>query len=230
MPAYTLADRPKWLTRLRSALLARALSTLVPKRVLVSRGSATEKKVALTFDDGPDLMTPRYIELLKKLDVHATFFVIGDNVKLFPDAMRAYRDGGHEVAGHGMTHTAFPTLSREDLLEELNATQALLPPPQTRVPLVRPPKGAKSVRSVAEVAVAGYTTVMWSLDSDDCRTDSAEEVADRVINESRNGEIILLHEEQQWTLDALPKIVNGLRARGFSIVTVGELIAQSLKT
>ncbi len=225
MAAYTLADRPKLLTRLRSALLQRVMSTLVPKRVLVSRGPTTERRVALTFDDGPDTMTLTYLELLKKLDVVVTFFVIGDHVRALPQMVRACHDGGHEVAGHGMTHTAFPKLSRAALLEELNGTQALLPPSRTKVPLVRPPKGAKNFRSVAEVAAAGYTTVMWSLDSDDCRTDNAEEVAARVVNETRNGDIVLLHEEQQWTLDALPKIVNGLRARGFSFVTVGELIS-----
>jgi peptidoglycan/xylan/chitin deacetylase (PgdA/CDA1 family) len=90
---------------------------------------------------------------------------------------------------------------------------------------VRPPYGATSVRSLAVCAAAGYTTVMWSRDSDDCRTTSPDEVVARMAPaDLRPGEIVLLHEGQSWTLAALPRILEKLGAAGWQAVTVGELL------
>ena len=91
--------------------------------------------------------------------------------------------------------------------------------------MVRPPYGATSVRSLAVCAAAGYTSVMWSRDSDDCRTTSADEVVARLDPGALTpGEIVLLHEEQRWTLDALPRILTALRDGGWQAVTVGEIL------
>jgi peptidoglycan/xylan/chitin deacetylase (PgdA/CDA1 family) len=90
---------------------------------------------------------------------------------------------------------------------------------------VRPPYGATSARSLALSASAGYTTVLWSLDSDDCRTQSPAEVAARVAPARvAPGEIVLLHEGQDWTLRALPWILETLRADGWQAVPVGEML------
>lgn len=224
MDAPKLADRPSHFTRLRSSLMQEATSRLVPARVLVSRGARRQPKVALTFDDGPDEMTTLYLALLKQLDVCATFFVIGDNAKKYPQLIRAYAEHGHEVAGHGMTHTPFPKLSSGGLRAELTETQALLPVPRRAPPLVRPPQGAKTVKSLYQVAAAGFTSALWSLDSDDCRTTDPREVTTRVVTRARGGDVILLHEFQQWTLDALAPIVLGLRMRSLEPVTMSELL------
>ncbi|HWL86724.1 MAG TPA: hypothetical protein VNO21_13030, partial [Polyangiaceae bacterium] len=77
--------------------------------------------------------------------------------------------------------------------------------------------------TLARIAFAGYTTVLWSLDSDDCRIRDAREVESRVTR-VRGGEIVLMHEGQSWTLSALPSIVGRLRRSGFELVTVGELL------
>ncbi len=224
MDAPKLADRPSRLARLRSSLIQEATTALVPSRVLVARGARTQRRVALTFDDGPDEMTPSYLALLKRLDVRATFFVIGDNARKHPKLIRAYVEHGHEVLSHGMTHTPFPRLSHDALLAELRETQALLPPP-SRVPtLVRPPQGAKTLKSLYQVAAAGFTSALWSLDSDDCRTTDPAEVSNRVVTMARGGDVILLHEFQQWTLDALTSAVAGLRMRSLVPVTMSDLL------
>src|SRR5262249_46186481 len=131
---------------------------------------------------------------------------------------------GHEVAGHGFTHTAFPKLTVPALRDELARTSALLPP--TRRPLVRPPFGATSLRSLAVSATAGYTTVLWSRDSDDCRTTDANDVLARLAPAGLTpGEIVLLHEAQDWTLAALPRALEALAAAGWQAVTVGDILA-----
>ena len=104
-------------------------------------------------------------------------------------------------------------------------TSALLPRASTARPLVRPPHGATSLRSLMITARAGYTTVLWSRDSDDCRTQNAAEVAARVAPASLTpGEIVLFHEGQSWTLEALPDILGKLAAEGWRTVSVGEML------
>jgi peptidoglycan/xylan/chitin deacetylase (PgdA/CDA1 family) len=205
--------------------LTRLVADALPNGVLVSRGSAEGQRVALTFDDGPDDMTDSYLELLAQLGVRATFFMIGRNCVGRRETLLRVLAEGHELAGHGFTHDSFTKMTATALRDELARTADLLPPARTRRPLVRPPRGATSLRSLAVTAAAGYTTVLWSRDSDDCRTASPDEVAARMAPETiAPGEIILLHEGQRWTLDALPKTVERLRAAGYELAPVGELI------
>jgi peptidoglycan/xylan/chitin deacetylase (PgdA/CDA1 family) len=196
---------------------------LAPRGVLVRRGPKELPRVALTFDDGPDEMTTKYLDLLDRFGVTATFFVIGTACARFPAVLREIVARGHEVASHGHTHTLFPKLSGSALTAELASVQELIPPPERRRPFVRPPRGAVTPATVLRCASLGYTTVLWSLDSDDCRTTSPGEVAARVAT-SQAGEIVLMHEGQQWTLDALPTIIPALLDRGMDLVTVGTML------
>ncbi len=167
----------------------RCVADALPNGVLVSRGSAEGQRVALTFDDGPDDMTDTYLELLAELGVRATFFMIGRNCVGRRETLLRVLAGGHELAGHGFTHDSFTKMTATALRDELARTADLLPPARTRRPLVRPPRGATSLRSLAVTAAAGYTTVLWSRDSDDCRTASPDEVAARMApaTPSRRG-------------------------------------------
>ncbi len=207
---------------LRRRLVA-AAADAAPRAALVRRGPRTAPRVALTFDDGPDERTDDYLDLLDDLEVRATFFLLGSACERRPEKVRAIVARGHEVAGHGFSHKIFPSLSARALQGELRAVDALLPPSPRRRALVRPPRGATSLKSLLRCARAGYTTVLWSLDSDDCRTTSPDVVVSRVAD-ARAGDIVLLHEGQQWTLDALPGIVKNLRAAGLSPVTTSELL------
>jgi peptidoglycan/xylan/chitin deacetylase (PgdA/CDA1 family) len=206
-------------------LARRAAELLAPPSLLVFRGPPERRAVALTFDDGPEALLDQYLDALDRAAARATFFVLGAACAARRAGLIEIVRRGHEVAAHGYTHKRFPTLSAAQLDDELRRTAALLPVPLTRRPLVRPPQGATSLRSLMRTARAGYTTVMWSLDSDDCRTQSADEVAARVAPERvRPGEIVLLHEGQSWTLAALPRILDGLRQADYALVTVGELL------
>jgi peptidoglycan/xylan/chitin deacetylase (PgdA/CDA1 family) len=136
-----------------------------------ARSVAQRKAVALTFDDGPTSLTPEYLCLLDRLGVRATFFVVGEACAQYPHLVRAIASHGHELANHGYTHRRFTNLSSSELEQELQLTQELLDGVRTSEHrLVRPPHGATSLRSMLNCSLAGFTTVLWSLDSGDSRT------------------------------------------------------------
>lgn len=224
-PELTLPPPATRLAQMRSNLIREVTSFGLPKSVIFFHGERTgPKRVALTFDDGPDHMTDRYIELLDRHRARATFFVIGDRAERRAPMTRALIAAGHEVASHGFTHKSFPEMGPAELTDELLHCAEVLPPTPTARPMVRPPRGAINARSMMRTAASGFTSVMWSLDSDDCRTVNAQDVVDKVTKRVRPGEVILMHEGQDWTLTALETIIPSLRSAGYELVTVGEMI------
>jgi peptidoglycan/xylan/chitin deacetylase (PgdA/CDA1 family) len=224
-----LAPTPSTLTRARSRAVRAVVARLLPRSVLFVRGARDRrrKRIALTFDDGPDTMTPRYLEVLGELGVRATFFVIGQQAARDADAVAAYARRDHEVGGHGWTHDEFAAMGRARLAGELEQTAAVLPPPRGRRSLVRPPRGSLGVRALGQLAASGYVSVLWSVDSDDCRTQARADVERRLVPSSVSpGDVVLLHEMQPWTLDALPAVVRRLRDDGYELVTVSDLMSE----
>lgn len=222
MHLMTSSRSRAWITEMRRRVV-HGFADVAPRSLIVRRGSSKDARVALTFDDGPDDMTPRYLDALDRLDVRATFFVLGESCLRHPAHLRDIVARGHEVASQGHTHRIFPSLSAEDLARELADARRAIPPSLLRRPLLRPPRGAVSPQSLVRCAAAGYTTVLWSLDSHDCRTRSVDTIVKRVAA-AGPGEIVLLHEGQRWTVDALAPIVASIRAAGRELVTVGELV------
>lgn len=205
-------------------LVKRALARVAPEAIVFHGPRKGPARIALTFDDGPDQLTHEYLDLLDRLDVKATFFVVGTLVEKSRAALRETVARGHEVAGHGFFHNPFPDLSGPEIASELLLTQDLLPPSFSKRPIVRPPRGSVSLRSVLNTMTVGFTTVIWSVDSDDCRTHDPRVVEDRLAPANiRPGDIVLLHEGQAWTLQALPTVIGRLRDAGFQFVTVTEL-------
>jgi peptidoglycan/xylan/chitin deacetylase (PgdA/CDA1 family) len=202
--------------------LVRGVADLLPPSLLVRRGPTARRQIALTFDDGPEALTREYLDVLDRFNARATFFVLGSLLEPRREELLEMVRRGHQVASHGFTHKRFPRMTADELDEELRATAALLPVSPGR-PLVRPPQGATSLSSLMRCALAGYTTVLWSLDSDDCRTESVTQVIDK-LRQSRSGDIVLLHEGQRWTLDALAPILEALGGSGLRCVTVDELL------
>ena len=196
----------------------------MPARVLVFHGARRGRRVALTFDDGLDPLTREYLEVLERHGARATFFVLGRTIEVRRDDLRDMVRRGHEVAGHGFTHRRFTLMSGPELRDELARTAALLPEGSGRT-LVRPPHGAATARSLVNCARAGYRTVLWSCDSGDGRARTAAEVIAWLAPERlRPGDIVLLHEGQPWTLEALPVVLRRLRDAGYTFATVSELL------
>jgi len=191
---------------------------------VLRRGPVTSKRVALTFDDGPDHMTERYLDVLDELGVPATFFLIGDRAINRPDLVREYRRRGHQIASHGFDHTRFSKLGRRALLEQCVQTDSALGGQVSGRPWVRPPHGSLDATSMFHLVTSGYTIAMWSLDSRDYNTTDPAEIAE-LCKTATAGEVVLFHEGQQWTLDALPRIVDGLHDSGLECVTMHDLFA-----
>jgi peptidoglycan/xylan/chitin deacetylase (PgdA/CDA1 family) len=208
----------------RGFALRMAATHILPDDIMLMRGPASRRRIALTFDDGPHALTPRYLEILARAGARATFFVVGRACVEHPGAVDEIVRAGHEVASHGFTHTEFPRLAPSELRDELERTAALLPRPARR-PMVRPPRGVVTPRSLLACVREGYTSAMWSLDTLDWEAPSADELVRRVpAARVGAGEIILLHEGRPVTLEALPRLISNLQAAGFELVTVGELV------
>jgi peptidoglycan/xylan/chitin deacetylase (PgdA/CDA1 family) len=191
------------------------------------RGQGGAGRVALTFDDGPTSLTRDYLAVLERYNVKATFFLVGELCARHPELVLAIQRAGHELAGHGYTHRRFTSLTPRALLDELERTRALLPAEPKKRPVVRPPHGSVSFTSTVTSASAGYTTVLWSYDSNDWATHQAADVTRTFETQPVDpGEIILFHEGQTWTLDALPRVIERLRGAGHELTTTGELLGR----
>jgi peptidoglycan/xylan/chitin deacetylase (PgdA/CDA1 family) len=211
-------------TSVRS-LVKRTVLDRVPG--LLRRGPTNVKRVALTFDDGPDEMTPHYLEVLDDLGVPATFFVCGENAARHPDVIREYLRRGHQVAGHGYDHTRFTKLTRRALLEQCARTDEAIGGQVSGRPWVRPPHGSIDAPSLLALRTAGYVVAMWSIDSFDYNHRDPGKLAETCSPKAVGpGDVLLFHEGQEWTLAALPAIVTGLHAAGLECVTMHDLFAR----
>jgi peptidoglycan/xylan/chitin deacetylase (PgdA/CDA1 family) len=189
------------------------------------RGPGDVRRVALTFDDGPQDLTDAYLAVLDRHGAAATFFVMGDLTEARPRAIREYLRRGHQVGGHGYDHTRMTRLSTRELIGQLERTErAIGPVPQGRL-WVRPPYGALSPTVVATMLVRGYRIGMWSLDSHDFELDADGVVGRCAPERVVPGDVLLLHEGYAHTLEALPRIIQNLQGAGYELVTMADLVA-----
>jgi peptidoglycan/xylan/chitin deacetylase (PgdA/CDA1 family) len=211
---------------LAQAVLPQSIVTWKGRAARMTTRGQDRRPIALTFDDGPNELTRAYLEVLGCLGVRATFFVVGEACAAHPELVSAIAAGGHELGGHGYTHRRFTNLGPRELQRELTRTAALLPRPSGKRPLVRPPHGAFSLSSILTCALAGFTTVLWSHDSGDWCTRNVDNVCAAFEDGGpiQAGAIVLLHEGQPWTLQALPTVLGKLSEAGHDLVTVGELL------
>lgn len=208
-----------------------SVRTLVKNAVIdripgvLRKGPTTVKRVALTFDDGPDETTPKLLEMLDDLGVPATFFVCGENAEKYPLLIREYLRRGHQVANHGFDHSTFTKLSRRQLRDQLARTDLAIGGQATGRLWVRPPHGIVDATTLLALRAAGYVVAMWTIDSMDYTEKDPGKLAELCANASA-GDVLLFHEGQPWTLEALPRIVTSLHANGYECVTMHDLFAR----
>lgn len=180
--------------------------------------------IALTFDDGPDPeFTPAVLDLLRTLEVRATFFLIGNKVDAHPDLAARIVAEGHAVGGHGYDHRVITSMSRDGLGEDLGRCAAAIRRAtgvQTR--LFRPPKGEVDLASIhRSVRTHGYRLAHWSRTYSDYRRDGLQPLLDRMQRSPpRAGDVILLHDNNPHTIDALSRAVPVWRGAGLGFVTL----------
>ncbi|HSS21886.1 MAG TPA: glycosyltransferase [Pyrinomonadaceae bacterium] len=218
----------------------------IPSSYVIQRSGDHPGLIALTFDDGPDPQwTPAILDILKREQVPATFFVIGKNGQAYPDLLRRLVNEGHEIGNHTFTHPNLGEIpvSLTDL--ELNATQRLIESETGRsTVLFRPPyfgdaeaDKPQDVEPAFQAQRLGYLMVGLRIDPSDWQLPvSADEIVQRTIqratdtNPETRGQIVLLHDsggDRTATIQALPRLIHELRARGFRFVPVSELAGLS---
>lgn len=182
--------------------------------------------VALTFDDGPhDTGTVRLLSLLKQERVPATFFVVGKMVERYPHLLRAIHADGHEIANHTYNHHRLSTLENVEILKELETTRTRVRTLTGQQALLyRPPGGDFTRRTLQTASQAGYRMVLWSVQTKDISGAPANVIRHKIVEESRDGGIVLMHSGMPHTLEALPEAIHALRERGFHFVTVSQLL------
>lgn len=206
---------------------AKVTDTRGPAAVSSRAGSvdcAVAKCVALTFDDGPGPDTGRLLDLLDKENARATFFTVGSNAAISADVIKRMSEEGHLVANHSWSHRDLAKLPSSKITDSLGRTQDALTAAAGQTPtLVRPPYGATDSEVQAVAKRLGLALVNWDVDTFDWRDRNAKVVADRAVGKARRGSIILMHDVQRTSVDAVPDILNRLRGKGYTFVTVPEL-------
>jgi peptidoglycan/xylan/chitin deacetylase (PgdA/CDA1 family) len=199
----------------------------------VWRGPAGERRIALTFDDGPDpTWTPRVLDRLAAGGVRATFFVVGERAERAPDVVRRMAAEGHEVGNHSWSHKSLwlcgPRTTADEIARAHEKIAALAGTPPRHF---RPPWGMVNAAMFGAVRRVGERCVFWSIQPEGQRPAAADRQVAYVLRRAHAGAIVDLHDAEGTPgaparlLDALPGLLDGLRERGYDFATVSELLA-----
>ena len=185
---------------------------------------AVLKCVALTFDDAPGPLTDRLLDTLDSNNVQATFSVLGQNVDAYASTLQRAHANGNEMMNEGWSPTRLPTLLSDDIDRQLSMTSDKIQSTIGRRPtLMRPPNGANGPTVTSIAGEQGMSVVLWDVDTLDWQQDSTF-VRNTAIDISTPGAIVLMHTTNASAVDALPGIISGLKAKGYAMVTVSDLI------
>jgi peptidoglycan/xylan/chitin deacetylase (PgdA/CDA1 family) len=185
------------------------------------------KCIALTFDAGPSENSARLLDILKREQVPATFFLLGKrHIDTYPELVRRMADEGHEVASHTWDHKILTDLRPDEIREELQRPNDEIRRLTGRTPtLMRPPQG-RTDDTVHEICrELGMAEVLWSVTAKDYKTNDSALITQRVLDQASRDGIILLHDLYDGTVPAVPGIIEALKARGYVFVTVPQLLA-----
>lgn len=221
-------------------LVKRAIYKKYPSPYLLEKYGTEEKKVAISFDDGPD---PKYtgeiLDILNQHSVKAAFFLIGQNASLNPELTKRIYEEGHELGSHTFTHKDIMSMSKQELEFELNSTQRVIQGITGHSALMfRPPfllmndepdelPTPNVYERFLDIQDMGYTVVSSSIDPQDWSGKTAEQIVSDTTKNVENGRILLLHDsggDRNPTLEALPQIIEWLQNNGYEIVPVSELV------
>lgn len=210
----------------------RVCTDTVLKKTDSVRGKATdvwveneEKRVAITFDDGPN---PDYTELLleglKEREVKATFFLLGAECEKYPEIVKKISEDGHLIGVHSYEHVNLANLTDEAAIEQVDKTNAILKElTGSSSEYIRPPYGCFKCNLDYETRMI---EVLWDVDPLDWKTDNSDVITQRVLDKVREDDIILLHDASESSVNAALKIIDALQEQGYTFVTVEELVLE----
>jgi peptidoglycan/xylan/chitin deacetylase (PgdA/CDA1 family) len=209
--------------------------------VLVRRGTlyrldGPQKKVALTFDDGPSPeWTLKILDELKKAQVKATFFMIGEHVEKYPEIARRVAEEGHEIGNHTVDHHVLIYYKMDELEKEIKDAEKIIKDitgQTTRY--LRPPKAWLTDKEKRKIEEMGYKTVLWTLNSKDWVTFDDKYIVRYILRRIKPGDIILFHDsggvfateggDRHETVKAVARLVQKLKEKGYRFVTITGLL------
>jgi cellulose synthase/poly-beta-1,6-N-acetylglucosamine synthase-like glycosyltransferase/spore germination protein YaaH/peptidoglycan/xylan/chitin deacetylase (PgdA/CDA1 family) len=212
----------------------------LPTSYFMKKFGKADKKVVLSFDDGPDeKYTPEILDILKEQKIHAEFFVIGLNAENNLDVLKRIYDEGHEIGNHSFSHPNLAEINPERAAVELNTTRRIIESVTGHTTMLfRPPYNAdaepQSYDDIMPIVIASkqnYLTVAESIDPRDWEANiSVDSIMTRIKREENYGNIILLHDaggNREETIKALPEIIKYFHDKGYSFVTVSDLLGKS---
>ncbi|HZJ58065.1 MAG TPA: polysaccharide deacetylase family protein [Clostridia bacterium] len=210
---------------------ARVLQNKYPD-IFIMNSTTEKKRIALTFDDGPEnITTPKILDILKENKISATFFVLGREIKRYPDVMERMINEGHQVANHSWSHLRPTSLMDPEFIEEITLAKEILDDyMDLDVPFYyRPPYGLLTPSQIEQMGEKGYMAISWSVDSLDWTGSASEEIQDKVIDSVHPGAIVLMHcaggkDRRSETTKALPRIIETLQEQGYKFVTIDDLL------
>ena len=182
-----------------------------------------EKRIAITFDDGPHrLYTPKLLDGLKERGIHATFFLVGENIGNNEALVKRMAEEGHLIGNHIFSHVQLTKMKKEDACREVQQTnERICAVTGAPVLYIRPPYGSWNDELQAEIPM---TVTLWNLDSEDWKSQNTGKIVELVESEAKEGSIILLHDIFDTSVEAALRIVDDLTAQGYTFVTVDELL------
>jgi len=182
-------------------------------------------KVGISFDDGPyPGITEQYLDILEKYNTRATFFMVGQRVSLYPEPARKVIEQGSEIGNHSWGHGRLDELKTEQVLADLQSvTEQVYDIVGQKVDFMRPPYGCYSEAVVAAARELNQHLVLWDVDPRDWEDPPPEEIVAKIMNQTKPGSIIILHEGHKNTLQALPEIIKKLRERDLEPVPISKL-------
>jgi peptidoglycan-N-acetylglucosamine deacetylase len=198
----------------------------------VWRGPRTGRRLALTFDDGPDPgWTPRVLDALAAAGVRATFFLVGERAQRAPALVRRLADEGHEIGNHSWSHRSLWLCGPRATAREIHHAHDRLADLAGAAPRhFRPPWGMVNAVMFRRLRDVGEQCVFWSIQPEGQRPAAAERQVEYVLSRATPGAIVDLHDAEGTPgapgrlLQALPPLLAGLRERGYTCTTVGDLL------
>lgn len=185
-------------------------------------------QVALSFDAAwGNEDTKQILDTLKKYNLKVTFFMTGGWVENYPEDVKAIYKAGHDLGNHSENHKQMSQIGTSEINDEINkVTDKVKSLTGYTMSLFRPPYGDYDNKVITQTRACGYYPIQWSVDSLDWKDYGVDSIIDTVVNHKdlKNGAIILMHNGAKYTAAALPKVIEGLQAKGFEIVPISQLI------
>jgi len=202
----------------------------------VTGEARSSKRLALTYDDGPnDPYTGHLLEVLARHDVKATFFMIGNFVEQRPQIARDVYNAGHAIGNHSYSHPNLIFVGEKELRSQLERTQKAIADAGCGTPtLFRPPFGGRNPRTFGVVREFGLTPIMWRVTCYDWSATSSESIVKKANAQIKGGDVILLHDgghlamgtDRSHTVKATDEIIRRYKGEGYEFVTVPQMMSR----